>query len=149
MEIRKIAEKATLFVRTTVPVEKISEAMGEAYGEIAQYMGKKGLQFAGPPYALYKNMDMSALDIEMGFPLAAAAEGEGRVESGVLPGGEAAVGVHTGSYADIGKTYEALQAFVKEKGRDSETWCYEFYLNSPEDTPPEKLQTEIYFPLKG
>ncbi len=149
MEIRKIREKATLFVRTTTSMEKISEAMGKAYGEIAQYMGKKGLPFDGPPYALYRNMDMNALDVEMGFPLAEAAEGEGRVKAGMLPGGEAAVALHTGPYTELGGTYELLTKFVEEKGRIAEQWCYEFYLNSPMDTPPENLRTEIYFPLKN
>lgn len=148
MEIKDVNAQPTLMVRTTIPIEKISETMASAYGEIAGLMSRKGLAFAGSPYALYRNMDMTALDVEMGFPLSAEAEGEGRVKPGSLPGGSVAFNHYTGPYADIGEAYEKLKSFVKEKGRTAEEWCYEFYLNSPEDTEPDKLQTEIYFPLK-
>lgn len=148
MEIKDVKAQPTLMVRTTIPVEKISETMASAYGEIASYMGSKGLEFAGPPYALYRNMDMSALDVEMGFSLTEVCEEEGGLKTGELPAGTVASTVYTGPYSDIGSAYEKLKAFVTEQGRETEEWSFEYYLNSPEDTVPEKLMTEICFPLK-
>ncbi len=149
MEIVENEERNTLAMRYRTSMAKLSESMGQAYGEIAAYMGKSGIPFAGPPFAMYFNMDMNDLDVEIGFPVGTPASGEGRVKPGKLPGGKLAKALHIGSYESIGATYEMLTAFVGERGLKPEEFMYEEYLNSPEDTPPEKLATNIYFPLKS
>jgi effector-binding domain-containing protein len=98
---------------------------------------------------MYHNMDMSNLDVEMGFPVTKATEGSGRVKAGKLPGGKAAVTLHVGPYEKIEEAYNRLTTFVKDQGLETESFCYEFYLNDPAETAPEELKTEIYFPLKA
>jgi effector-binding domain-containing protein len=149
MEVRETAEKDTVSIRTSTPVEKLSEVMGQAYGEIMQHLGPKGIQPTGPPFAIYYNMDMTNLDVEMGFPVASSVEGAGRVKSSKLPGGRAAVTIHVGPYEKIDEAYNGLMAFVKEKGLETDVFSYEFYLNDPREEKPEDLQTEIYFPIKS
>ena len=119
------------------------------YGEIAAYMGRNSIPFAGPPFAMYYNMDMDDLDVEIGFPVGKAEAGEGRVKAGKLPGGRMATATHLGPYTSIEETYNTLTAFVGQQGLETESYMYEEYLNSPEDTPPEKLATSIYFILKN
>jgi effector-binding domain-containing protein len=148
MQIIEKKETPTLSVRYRTPAAELPNSMGPVYGEIAAYMGKNGIRFAGPPFAMYYNMDMNDLDVEIGFPVPAAAAGAGRVKAGKLPGGSFAVAKHVGPYATIEETYNGLTAFVKEKGVQPEAYMFEEYLNSPEDTPPDKLETVIYFPLK-
>ena len=143
MRIIERKETPTLSVRCRTPVAELPNTMGRIYGEIAAHMGKSGI-----PFAMYYNMDMNDLDVEIGFPLAVPAAGAGRVAAGKLPGGSFATAKHTGPYAAIEETYNALTAFVKGKGVQPETFMFEEYPNSPEDTPPEKLETAIYFPLK-
>jgi effector-binding domain-containing protein len=149
MEVRSMEERPTLVIRTFTPVEKLPEVMGSTYGEIMQVMVSSGVQPAGPPFAVYHNMDMSNLDVEIGFPVAKTVAGGGRVKAGKLPGGKAAVTLHVGPYGKIGEAYNRLTAFIKEQGMEPESFCYEFYLNDPDETPPEELKTEIYFPVKG
>ena len=48
----------------------------------------------------------------------------------------------------MAKTYDALTAFCKERGVELEERMYEEYLNSPEEVPPEKLETVIHFLLR-
>ena len=148
MEIRTVEEQAMAAVRTRTPVEKLSEVMGACYGEIMQYLGSQNAQPAGPPFAIYYNMDMSDLDVAIGFPVTAEVDGAGRVRGGKIPGGKAAVEMHTGPYDKIGEAYERLSAFIKDKGLEVDTCTYEFYLNDPGGTPPDKLETEIFFPVK-
>jgi effector-binding domain-containing protein len=154
MEIRSTNERDSMAIRTSTPLEKLPEVMGACYAEIMQYLGPAGIRPAGPPFAIYHNMDMSSLDVEIGFPVAAAeagaagAESRGRIKPGKIPGGKAAVAVHTGPYAKLGETYDRLLAFVKEQGLETESYCYEFYLNDPDETPPGELETEIFFPVK-
>lgn len=157
MNIVELSVRNSLAVRYRTSMADLSKSMGQVYGEIAAFMAKKGIAFAGPPFAMYYNMDMDDLDLEIGFPvasavasaLAATISGEGRVKVGQLPGGKLATATHIGAYDGIAETYERLTAFVAEKGLKPEDFMYEEYLNSPEDTPPEKLATNIYFPLKA
>jgi effector-binding domain-containing protein len=149
MEIRTTEERDMIAIRTSTPVEELPELMGACYAEIMSYLGPLGIQPTGPPFAIYRNMDMSSLDVEIGFPVAPGTRGKGRIQTGKIPGGKAAVAVHTGPYAQLGDTYDRLTAFIKERGLKTESFCYEFYLNDPETTPPATLQTEIFFPLKG
>jgi len=149
MQIIERKETPTLSVRYRTPAADLPNSMGPIYGEIAAYMGKSGIPFAGPPFAMYYNMDMNDLDVEIGFPVAKVTAGEGRISAGKLPGGSFATAKHTGPYTALEETYNALTAFVKDKGVQMETFMFEEYLNSPEDTPPETLETAIYFPLKG
>ena len=148
MEIRDTMERETVSIRTSTPLAKLPEVVGSCYEEIMQYLGPKGIQPVGAPFSIYYNMDMSNLDVEIGFPVATKVEGRGRVRPGRIPGGKCAVTVHVGPYETIGETYERLTAYVKEQGLETAAFCYEYYLNDPAQTPPEELETEIYFPIK-
>jgi len=149
MEIKNTQEMNTVVIRLTTPVEKLPDVMGSSYQKIMEYLGPKGIYPSGPPFAVYHNMDMSALDVEIGFPVGSPVEGSGDVKPGKLTACKAAVGMHIGPYSEIEKAYNNLSAFVKEQGLEmNDAYCYEFYLNDPSETPPEELKTEIYFPLK-
>ncbi|MFH2116222.1 MAG: GyrI-like domain-containing protein [Spirochaetota bacterium] len=149
MKIVELKERDTLSVRYRTPVAGLGDSMGPIYGEIAAWMGKNSIPFAGPPFAMYYNMDMDDLDVEIGFPVGKAQPGEGRVKAGKLPGGRMVTATHLGPYTSIEETYNKLMAFVGKKGLSTESYMYEEYLNSPEDTAPEKLATNIYFVLKS
>ena len=64
--------------------------------------------------------------------------------------GECAVITHKGPYADLMSTYQNLfGAWLPNSDREfREGPCFEVYLNSPQDTAPEDLLTDVYVPLK-
>ncbi len=71
------------------------------------------------------------------------------LEAVSLPEGRQAVLTYTGPYAGLPAAYDQLYALwlpaSGEEPADSPT--FEVYLNSPMDTPPEKLVTELHLPL--
>ena len=148
MEIRDIERQETLMVRTTTTAESLPRIMGEIFQEIGSYIIKKEIGFAGPPYAMYYNMDMEALDVEMGFPVLKKDNGEGRIKAGELPAGRVATTLHSGPYEKLEDSYNRLLDFIKEKGLAINERMYECYLNSPLEVKPEELQTQIFFILK-
>ena len=147
-EIKEQSARPTLTIRATTPVQGLSQLLGQAYGAVAQCLGELGEQPAGPPFVAYYNMDMQNLDIEVGFACAKKLPGKGEIQSGEIPAGKFASVVHTGPYDQCGPAYEALNQFVKERGHVATGMAYEFYLNDPQQTPPQELQTLIMFPLK-
>jgi effector-binding domain-containing protein len=67
------------------------------------------------------------------LPLAAAPEGKPKlgdgVEIGVSPGGRTLKFQHRGAYDEIEATYEAIAAFLDEKGLDTKDLIIEEYLS--------------------
>jgi effector-binding domain-containing protein len=148
-ELKERAKQPTLMIRTTTSMQDLSNVLGKAYGAIVQYLGSLGVAPAGPPLAVYYNMDMENLDIGIGFPVAKALPGEGKIQAGEIPAGKYASCLYTGPYDEIGDAYDALTAWVEENDYEATGLAYEFYLNDPNETPPEALQTQILFPLKA
>ncbi len=148
-EFSKRSTQPTMCVRTRSAVQDLPEILGKVYGTIAQYFGSQGLQPIGPPYVGYFNMDMQDLDLEIGFPVAKTIQGEGDISTGEIPEGNYATSLYTGPYSEIGPAYTALTKWVEEQGYKSAGVAYELYLNNPALTPPEKLQTQILFPLES
>jgi effector-binding domain-containing protein len=138
----------TLSIRTRTPVEGLPSVLGQGYGAIMQYLGELGEYPAGMPFVAYYNMDMQDLDIELGFPVSHPIPGRDTLQSSQIPAGHYATCLYTGPYEDMVPAYEALTAWIQEHGYEPAGVAYEFYLNGPDDTPPEGLQTQIMFLLK-
>jgi AraC family transcriptional regulator len=75
---------------------------------------------------------------------------EGEVGFKVIPGGKFLVFKFKGPYDKLGEAYNYIYGhYIPENKIELGEGCgFEKYLNSPEKTKPEKLQTEIYLPLK-
>jgi len=147
-KIIETEDQPVLTVRTTAAVEKLPQFFGEAYGSIMRYLAEMGEQPVGMPFAAYYNMDMQALDVEAGFPVARDLAGKGNIKAGKIGGGKYAVTLHIGSYDSVGPAYEALADFVKQQGFEVGKIAYEYYLNDPSEDANIQPQTEIRFPLR-
>lgn len=67
-----------------------------------------------------------------------------------LPGGDCAVLTHKGPYAGLQASYDRLYGqWLPASGREpADSPVFEIYLNTPMDTAPEDLLTEICLPLR-
>jgi effector-binding domain-containing protein len=148
IELTDNKEQPTLSVRTRTPMENLQAEMGKAYGAIFAYLGEKGGQPAGAPFAAYYNMDMQDLDVEIGVPVSKPFPGQGTIKESVIPAGRQASCVYKGPYLQIGPAYEALTKWIGENGYVPTGICYEFYLNEPGAVPESELLTKIVFLLK-
>lgn len=147
-EIISRQAQPTVCWRTVAPVTSLPQVLGEAFGLLMGYLGRQGQVPISAPYVAYFNMDMQALQLEVGFPVAQALPAEGAVQSGEIPAGDYASLTHTGPYPTLSEGYQALTEFVTQQGKEPTGIAYEFYLNDASITPAEQLQTQIFFPLK-
>ena len=147
-EVTERPAQPALSIRTRTPVQDLPQALGQAFGSIAQYLGQSGQQPVGPAFTAYYNMDMQDLDVEIGFPVSGTLPGAGEIQPSEIPGGKAATCLHVGPYSEVGPAYNALTQWIEENGYEATGVAYEMYLNDPSDTPPEELKTQIVFPLK-
>ena len=97
-------------------MENLPQTIGQGFGTVAQYLGEIGQQPAGAPYVAYYNMDMSDLDIEIGFPVSKKLPGKGEIKASQIPGGKMGACLYTGPYQEMPSAYEALTKLVTGKG---------------------------------
>jgi effector-binding domain-containing protein len=154
INIKEIREQPTLTIRESAPMASIPDRMGKIFSEIIAFMGKKGIAPAGAPFAYWHNMNSESMskgifDMECGFPISMPAVGEGQIKSSKLPGGKAITAMHIGPYETLVETYEAIQAWIKEKGYQVEEDMWETYLTNPCEVPDKsKWMTEIFWPMR-
>ena len=146
--VQDIPAQPTVQVRRVTAIEGIRDVYDASYSDLAHYLGAQGAQPAGPPFAIYHNMDMSALDLTLGFPVTEPLPGDGNVQGGLFPAGRWAVTLHTGPYDDLRSAYSALEAWATGQGYTPAGVACEIYLNSPLDVPPAEHQTQVMFLLE-
>lgn len=149
IEQRDLTEQPAVVMRATLDVAEIGPFIGQAYGRIAAYIGEAGGAIAGPPFARYgRQGDTMTFSVEAGFPVGAPLPGTGDIEMLTLPGGPAAVTVHIGPYDAMEPAYEAVMAWVAERGTPSDL-PREVYFSDPEQQPdPATWRTEVIQPFR-
>ena len=147
MEIREVPKLDTAAVRLTASSAELPQVIGDVCGEILAYFDKQGIQPAGHPVVVYHNLDMEALDVEIGIPVSQPIARDGRIDLSVLPGGSVLYTEHEGPYSTMESTYQEILEYLMEVGHETELWLYETYLSSPLDTPEDKLKIGICLPL--
>ena len=143
-----LQDQPVLVVRDTLPVEKLPEFFGRAYGNIMAYLAQLGEQPTGMPFGAYYNLDMSALDVAAGFPVAKKLPDKEKIQSQVIPGGDFITTIHYGAYDSVSPAYDALAQWAKANHREATGTAYEYYLNDPSSDPSIIPETEIRIALK-
>ena len=146
-ELVELSSQLAMSIRTRTTVQDLPQLFANGLGAIAQYLGELNEQPAGPPFAIYYNMDMQDLDVEIGFPVSITHPGRSNIQASETPSGKSAACLHVGPYSDVEPTYNALFQWIKDNGYEATGVAYEIYLNDPDETPPEKLETQIYLPV--
>ena len=74
----------------------------------------------------------------------------GRAGTPLIARGDYAVVTHRGSYDGLGEVYDTLiGSWLPSSGREpGDGPAFEIYRNSPRDTPPAELVTDVYVPLQ-
>jgi AraC family transcriptional regulator len=148
IEVKDLPAQHVLTIRERTTTRGMGAAMRGLYPVIATYLEKRGVQPAGPSFAVFHAYGEEEVDFEAGYPVAEAVEGEGRIGASELPAGRAAVATHVGPYEPIGLVHEALDAFVHERAGDHPGPPREVYWSGPADEPDSsKWRTDVVYPL--
>jgi effector-binding domain-containing protein len=132
--------------------DEIYSAILGSLGLVKLDMDKANLAPAGRPLAVFVESDDTGFKYHAGYPLASAPEGKSTlsdaVKIGQTPSGKAMRFEHQGSYGDIDATYDAITAYLDEKGVDAQDSFVEEYANDVKDPDDPTLQVNIYVLLK-
>lgn len=149
--IEKIEPQHALIISQDIDIDSIGPFLGRSYQAILNYMNEKDYERAGPPFAVYPEWrPESKTGVIAGIPVSDNAQGTNGIEKYELPGGQAAIAIHYGSYAQSGKTHMAINRFISKENleRNGEPW--ESYLNDPSEINDTlKWETRIVYPVKS
>jgi len=140
----ELVPQPSLSIRAVTTAQYLPEIFANGFGEIMQYLQEFKQPIAGRRYAKYYNLDLRNLDVEFGIPIQQRFSGRDSIQASETPAGKAVTCLHIGPHSEVQPYYRALVEWMKDNGYEAAGLAYEVYLNDPEDTPPEKLQTQIY-----
>ncbi len=151
-------------VRMTYPARPVASLAGTAtwdqgfgsimaaFEKVRTEMKTANLAAAGRPVAVFLETDDEGFKYEAMIPLAAPPGGGGAVGNGVriglTPTGEVLKFQHRGAYDDIDATYEAITAYLDEKGLNAANLFVEEYLNDVQGPDDNELAIDIYVFMK-
>jgi effector-binding domain-containing protein len=132
--------------------DEIYSAILSSLSTVKHDMDKANLAPAGRPLAVFVESDDTGFKYHAGYPLAGAPEGKASlsdaVKIGETPSGKAMRFEHQGAYSDIDATYDAITAYLDDKGIDAQDSFIEEYANDVKDPDDPTLQVNIYVLLK-
>ena len=130
----------------------IELALTEAFGKVALFISRNGLQIAGPPFTIANYWDERGYGFDAGMPVSGSpSRGVGPdspVRMGESYGGRVVLAIHVGPYTEMETTYKKIEAFVAAYQLESNGRSWESYVSDPSSTPEDELTTEVYFPVK-
>lgn len=127
-------------------------ALTGAFTSINAELAKSGVAASGRPIAVFTETDDTGFSYRAMIPIEKAPEAKTAlsetVKLGETPAGKAMKFEHRGSYEDIDSTYEAITAYLDEKGLEAANLFVEEYLNDVKTPDDPNLQVDIYVLLK-
>lgn len=125
----------------------LPQKLGDAYTALYKYLQQVGAPMAGPPFALYRDVSGPEWTVVAGFPVSQPVAPEGDITMGEMPGGKAAMMQHLGPYEQLSASWGVLEKWIEAQGHSKNALAWELYTNDPDHTPPEQLETLLYWQI--
>jgi len=148
----ELTARPALTLKGEAPLDDAQKSIAEALGKLNAAAAKVGAKASGRPIAVFSETSDKAIRFEAMLPLEKAPEEKGKLDGGVeigaTPAGKALKFEHRGPYEDIESTYEAITAFLDEKGLDTKDRFIEEYISDLADSEDEEGEVDIYIFVK-
>jgi len=152
---KELRTQPVLVVRRRVRRVEIAATIAAELPKIFLHAQQTGIAIAGYPITRYLETSVGLVTLETGMRVTAhsgewtAGEGEGDILSETLPGGTAAVTIHSGPYDQLQAAYAALEEWIRTNRLQPAGAPWEAYLNDPADHPnPQDWKTEVCWPVR-
>ena len=124
----------------------------DSFKKISDALAAEKIAVIGKPMAVFVETNDQDFKYEIMMPIEKAPEGKtglpGDIVFGMSPAGKVLKFQHRGAYDDIDSTYEAITAYLDEKGYESRDLFAEEYLNEAKGADDAALQVDVYVYLK-
>ncbi len=151
-KIKNVDPITVIFAQAIGPY---GESATKAWEMVCKYAADKKLfgfktQFIGISHDDPTITDEARLRYDACIAIRKEVKPEGEIGVKTIPGGKYAIFRHKGSYEKFTDSYSYIFGqWMPESGYEPDDRPgLEIYINDPEKTKPEKLQTDIYIPIK-
>lgn len=152
IKTEEVAARTVISTHGAASWEEGFAKINEQLAKLRAAADKAGLKAQGRPMAAFTGTDDAGFTFDAMLPVDAPADAKpalsGDVTLAQSPSGKAIKFEHRGAYDDIDATYEALTAYLDEKGVDAQDVFVEEYLNDVKTSDDPNLQVDIYVLLK-
>jgi effector-binding domain-containing protein len=128
------------------------KTLKDTFAKLNDALAKNNATAAGRPITVFTATDDAGFKYSAMIPINRAPDGKTEltpeVKLGETPGGKAIRFQHRASYDDIDSTYEAITAYLDEKGLESKNVFAEEYLTDLKTSDDPSLEVDIYVFLK-
>jgi effector-binding domain-containing protein len=147
-----LATHPAAYIEAKASREEVYGAIMGNLAKVRDAVAKAGLKPAGHPIAVFLSADDDGFTYRAMQPLetvpAPAPSLPDPIKLGQTPVGKAMKFEHRGEYDDIDSTYDAITAYLDEKGVDAQDIFLEEYLNEPKSPDDPNGQVDIYVLIK-
>ena len=151
-EVVELTSRPAAYIEAKASREEVYGAIMGDLDKIRDAVAKAGLKLQGHPLAVFLTADDDGFTFRAMVPLAAPPDPKlqlpDSVKLGQTPIGKAMKFEHRGEYDDIDSTYDAITAFLDEKGVDAQDVFLEEYLNEPKSSDDPNGEVDIFVLLK-
>ncbi len=129
------------------------KTLNDSFTKLNDQLTKDKVQSTGHPMAVFTETDDAGFKFTAMVPIAAdpgakPADMPADESFGQSPGGKVMKFQHRSAYDDIDSTYEAITAYLDEKGLEAKNMFAEEYLNRTKSSDDNTLEVDIYVFLK-
>jgi effector-binding domain-containing protein len=126
--------------------------LNKSFADLRTAMDRANLKPGGRPLAVFLDTDDQGFKFQAMIPLEAAPAATpsfpAPIKLGETPAGKTMKFEHRSAYDDIDSTYEAITAYLDEKGIEAKPMFIEQYLNDVTSAEDTSLQADIYVFVK-
>jgi effector-binding domain-containing protein len=134
-----------IYQHFVVPEDQLSKTIPASLAALYAHISRSGAIPAGPPFVIYHSMG-APWQLDVCAPVAAPLAPDADFLYMELPPTRVVSLRHVGPYQSLGAAYGRIQGYIVEQGLEPSGAPRETYLSEPE-TPPEKIETIIEFPI--
>ncbi|RXZ78540.1 MerR family transcriptional regulator [Paenibacillaceae bacterium] len=135
-----------LYMRQMMSSDDYALGYGKYFSRLYEKIATEKLTLLGTPMTIYHSPEYNPAgnDTEFAIPIKEAVKG-----TRDMPGDLCAKSVLHGSYSELTSVHAKLREWVENEGFELVKSPYEIYVTDPNQAAvPEKIVTEVYFPLK-
>lgn len=148
-------QRKSLDAQTVLSIEHVGpyDEIGNVYHRLFSWAQQARVEPTGQAFTVFveppDQLDWNAGHFEVCLPVAQGTQGGGEVRIKTLPATEVLSTVVEGPYSEMPAHYSEFLAWLAVEGTTPAGPPREVYLVHPGSPRPEKLKTEIQFPIKS
>jgi AraC family transcriptional regulator len=150
-EVKMVEEMRAACIFHDGAVAAIGDDMGRIIGELMEWVVKRGVKMAGPPFAVYYSspdeLSRGEMKFEVGIAFVGEAQEEGNIRIKTFPAQNVLSAIHKGPYSQIAPVYAALMEYATKNGYEVTGPPMELWLTNPMEVAESELLTEVRFPV--